>query len=95
MARYVDSDHLPINDNPIENIIHPIIIGKKNWLFAGSAPPRKQAAAIQILLATAKASNVKPLALIKVTLKNSRFPLTTEFTNCFLCVLLISLKNKC
>ena len=36
LARYADSGHLPIDNNPVENAIRPIAIGKKNWLFAGS-----------------------------------------------------------
>jgi hypothetical protein len=29
---------LPIDNNPVENSIRPIAVGKKNWLFAGSEP---------------------------------------------------------
>ena len=35
MARYATSGRLPIDNNPIENAIWPMAIGKKNWLFAG------------------------------------------------------------
>ena len=69
IARYADSGYLPIDNNPIENAIRPIAIGKKNWLFAGSARAGKQAAAIQTLLATAKANNIEPLAWLKATLE--------------------------
>lgn len=69
IARYADSGHLPIDNNPIENAIRPIAIGKKNWLFAGSARAGKQAAAIQSLLATAKANGIEPLAWLKATLE--------------------------
>jgi len=31
-TRYADTGHLPIDNNPVENIIRPIAIGKKNWL---------------------------------------------------------------
>ena len=40
LSRYADSGHLPIDNNPVENAIRPIAIGKKNWLFAGSARGR-------------------------------------------------------
>lgn len=33
---YADTGHLPIDNNPVENVIRPIAPGKKNWLFAGS-----------------------------------------------------------
>lgn len=35
LIRYAESGVLPIDNNPIENAIRPIAIGKKNWLFAG------------------------------------------------------------
>ena len=32
LSRYAETGHLPIDNNPVENIIRPIAIGKKNWL---------------------------------------------------------------
>jgi len=69
IERYANSGHLPIDNNPIENAIRPIAIGKKNWLFAGSERAGKRAAAIQSLLATAKANGIEPLAWLKQTLE--------------------------
>ena len=68
-TRYADSGHLPIDNNPIENAIRPIALGKKNWLFAGSERAGTRAAAIQTLLATAKASDIEPYAWLKDTLE--------------------------
>ncbi|MBY0241656.1 MAG: IS66 family transposase, partial [Burkholderiaceae bacterium] len=36
LLRYAESGALPIDNNPAENAIRPIALGKKNWLFAGS-----------------------------------------------------------
>lgn len=36
LIRYASSGHLPIDNNPVENTIRPIALGKKNWLFTGS-----------------------------------------------------------
>jgi transposase len=69
IARYAASGNLPIDNNPIENAIRPIAIGKKNWLFAGSERAGKRAAVIQSLLATAKANDIEPLAWLKDTLE--------------------------
>lgn len=69
ILRYADSGHLPIDNNPIENAIRPIAIRKKNWLFAGSEHAEKRAAAIQTLLATAKANGIEPFAWLKDTLE--------------------------
>jgi transposase len=54
LQRDSSSGSLPINNNPDENVIRPIVIGKKNWVFAGSERAGYRTAAIQILFATAK-----------------------------------------
>lgn len=46
LIRYADSRHPPIDNNPVENTIRPIALGKKNWLFAGSERAGKRAADI-------------------------------------------------
>ena len=69
LARYADSGSLPIDNNPVENAIRPIALGKKNWLFAGSERAGKRAAAIQSLLITAKLNGLEPAAWLKDTLE--------------------------
>lgn len=69
LVRYADSGLLPIDNNPVENAIRPIAIGKKNWLFAGSERAGKRAAAIQTLLGTAKLNGLDPHAWLKDTLE--------------------------
>ncbi len=61
LERYADSGSLPIDNNPVENAIRPIAIGKKNWLFTGSERAGRRAAAIQSLFATAKLNGLDPL----------------------------------
>ena len=68
LTRYADSGTLPIDNNPVENSIRPIAIGKKNWLYAGSERAGKRAAAIQSLLGTAKLNGLDPTAWLKSTL---------------------------
>ncbi len=68
-ARYAETGDLPIDNNPVENAIRPIALGKKNWLFAGSERAGRRAAAIQSLLATAKLNNIEPTAWLKSTLE--------------------------
>jgi transposase len=69
LIRYAQTGHLPIDNNPVENAIRPIAIGKKNWLFAGSERAGKRAAAIQSLFATAKLNGIEPAAWLKETLE--------------------------
>ena len=69
MSRYATDGRLPIDNNPVENAIRPIAVGKKNWLFAGSERAGKRAAAIQSLLATAKLNGLDPAAWLRDTLE--------------------------
>jgi hypothetical protein len=69
LSRYADTGHLPIDNNPVENIIRPIAIGRKNWLFTGSERAGQRAAAIQSLLGTAHLNGIEPLAWLKDTLE--------------------------
>jgi len=69
LIRYAETGHLPIDNNPVENTIRPIALGKKNWLFAGSGRAGQWAAAIQTLLGTAKLNGLDPAAWLKDTLE--------------------------
>jgi hypothetical protein len=69
LARYADNGALPIDNNPVENAIRPICLGKKNWLFTGSERAGKRAAAIQSLLATAALNGLDPAAWLRTTLE--------------------------
>ena len=69
LSRYATDGRLPIDNNPVENIIRPIAIGKKNWLFTGSERAGKRAAAIQTLLGTAKLNGLDPAAWLRDTLE--------------------------
>jgi transposase len=69
LIRYADTGHQPIDNNPVENIIRPIALGKKNWLFTGSELAGKRAAAIQSLLGTAKLNGLNPVAWLRDTLE--------------------------
>ena len=69
LVRYANSGDLPIDNNPIENAIRPIAIGRRNWLFAGSERAGKRAAAIQTLLGTAKLNGIEPCAWLKDVLE--------------------------
>ena len=74
LARYADDGAFPIDNNPIENAIRPIALGRKNWLFAGSETAGQRAAAIMSLLATAKANGHEPQAWLTDVL--TRLPTT-------------------
>jgi transposase len=51
---------LEIDNNAVENLIRPLALGRKNWLFAGSPSGAKAAATFYSLIATCKLNNVEP-----------------------------------
>jgi transposase len=89
LIRYAETGYLPIDNNPVENSIRLIALGKKNWLFTGSERAVQRTAAIQTLLGTAKLNGLNPAEWLKDTLEklpawpNSRIaellPLTPEW----------------
>lgn len=92
LIRYAKTGHPPIDNNPVENGIRPIALGKKNWLFTGSERADIRAAAIQSLLGTAKLNGLNPAAWLKETLEklpvwpNSRIDELLPLTPDQLCV---------
>lgn len=74
LMRYANSGDLPIDNNPAENAIRPIALGRKNWLFIGSESAGQRAAVIMSLLATAKANGLNPANWLSDTL--ARLPTT-------------------
>ena len=87
LHRYASSGSLPIDNNPVENAIRPIAIGKKNWLFTGSERAGRRAAAIQSLFATAKLNGLEPARWLADTLEklptcpNSKIDSLLPFAN--------------
>ena len=76
LSRTLDDGRYPIDNNPIENAIRPIALGRKNWLFTGSEVAGQRAAAIMSLLATAKANGHCPHAWLTDVL--TRLPTTLD-----------------
>lgn len=62
---YLGDGDFPIDNNPIENAIRPVALGRKNWLFAGSQLAGERAANIMSLIATAKANGHDPFAYLR------------------------------
>jgi len=63
---YLDDGNLSIDNNPIENTIRPVAVGRKNWLFLGSPRGAKAAALYFSLIQTAKANNIEPYRYLRV-----------------------------
>lgn len=54
LSAYVNDGRLNIDNNPVENSIRPVALGRKNYLFAGSHEAAKRSAMLYSLLGTAK-----------------------------------------
>lgn len=74
---YTKDARLNIDNNPVENAIRPVAVGRKNYLFAGSHEAAQRAAMIYSLLATCKLHGINPYYWLRDVLENMhRF--TTE-----------------
>lgn len=80
LIRYAASGDLPIDNNPAENAIRPIALGRKNWLFVGSEAAGQRAAIIMSLLSTAKANGLNPAVWLSDTLEHLPTTLNKNIT---------------
>lgn len=68
LVRYTDDPMYHIDNNLIENIIRPLAIGRKNYLFAGSHEAAQRAAMFYSFFATCKLNEVEPYQWLKEVL---------------------------
>ena len=64
LITFLDDGHLEIDNNRAENAIRPFVIGRKNWLFAGSPKGAETSALLYSLIETAKANRLEPWAYL-------------------------------
>jgi transposase len=62
---YIEDGQLRPDNNLVENAIRPFVVGRKNWLFAGSPDGAKASATFFSLIETAKANGLEPYAYLK------------------------------
>ncbi len=65
LIRYLQDGRLRPDNNLVENAIRPFVLGRKNWLFAGSPDGAKASAAFFTLIETAKANGLEPYAYLR------------------------------
>lgn len=65
LSIYTTNGMLCIDNNPVENSIRPVAIGRKNYLFAGSHEGAKRSAMLYSLLGTCKMNGVNPFTWLK------------------------------
>jgi transposase len=60
MPLYLTDGQLEIDNNLVENIIRPVAIGRKNYLFAGSHDAAKRSAILYTFFAACKHQDINP-----------------------------------
>lgn len=73
LCRYTLNGMLEIDNNPVENSIRPVALGRKNYLFCGSHDAAQRTAIIYSLLGSCKMHGIDPYAWLKDVL--TRLPM--------------------
>jgi hypothetical protein len=68
LMHYCDDGHLEIDNNAAERSLRAVVLGRKNYLFAGSDAGGERAAAIYGLIGTAKLNGLNPEAYLREVL---------------------------
>ena len=66
---YATDGKLDIDNNPVENSIRPVAIGRKNYLFAGSHDAARRSALLYSLTGTCKLQGINPFIWLKDVLQ--------------------------
>lgn len=64
LIRYIEDGRINIDNNPVENAIRGIALGRKNYLFCGSEGGGRRAALMYSLIESAKINGVDPNAYL-------------------------------
>ena len=65
LSLHATNSVLKIDNNPIENAIRSIAIGRKNYLFAGRHEAAQRAAMVYSMFATCRLHNISPFDWLK------------------------------
>ena len=68
LNRYVEDGELSIDNNRAERAMKSVAIGRKNWLFVGSAEAGRRAARLMSLVASCKENHVEPWAYLRAVI---------------------------
>lgn len=69
LTRYCDDGRIEIDNNTAERSIRPLVLGRRNYLFAGSDGGGRSAAIIYSLISTARLNDVEPFAYLRTVLE--------------------------
>ena len=74
LTRYTEAGFLQIDNNASERALRAVAIGRKNYLFAGSASGARSSAVLYSVVGTCRRVGVDPFAYLRDTF--ARLPLT-------------------
>ena len=80
LLRYIDDGDVAIDNNAVERSIRGVAVGRKNWLFAGSAQGAHRAAVLYSLVESCKAEGVEPFAYFADVLTRTTTATAKELT---------------
>ena len=66
---YLEDGRLEIDNNPVENAIRPVALGRKNYLFAGSHAGAQRAAIVYSLLGSCKLQGINAIEYLQDVLQ--------------------------
>ncbi len=69
LSRYTTAGMLGIDNNPVENAIRPVALGRKNYLFAGSHEAAQRSAMLYSLLGTCRMHGINPAVWLEDVLR--------------------------
>ena len=65
LEAYLEHAEVTPDNNAAENAIRPFVVGRKNWLFAGSPKGAEASAGLYSLIETAKANGLEPYKYLR------------------------------
>jgi transposase len=69
---YLDHGSMTPDNNRAENAIRPFVLGRKNWLFAGTPEGAQASGDLFSLIETAKANGLEPYKYLRYLFEKSR-----------------------
>ena len=78
LAAYIHLADASPDNNLAENAIRPFVVGRKNWLFAGTPEGARASAAIYTLIGTAKANKLDVYKYLRFLFENLPLVENTE-----------------
>ena len=69
LTRYLDDGRLDIDNNRVERQMRTVAVGRKNWMFAGSAEGGRRAAIVYSIVCTCALLGIEPWAYLKDVLQ--------------------------